>query len=409
VQRERRARKRGSAPPDQPIEPPAGGTQVAVRHDDDGRLQATISTDTHPKVNEICALCGVDDREWEIEWWQASTSDAHRKRRETDLVFDDGKISGTVRDHGDLHVETLWHVKVRFRRRWERSIDDEIAYYREQIAAAPRRQWPAVKRRRATGVRGEFAMPDLHIGRLAHAEISGEDYDVERACTLAREAVADALPFLDGVDSITFPVGHDVLNVDSLLNTTTKGTRQDEAALWQMTFRAAKQVHHEIIEQFATIAPVDVIVVPGNHDEQRSWYLGEEIAAWFRGHKRVTVDATIAPRVYRRFGATLIGYSHGHREVPRELSTMMMREAPREDVLDARVFEFHHGHLHTDKAVPATGYGEGVMRRFFSTLAPAGTWESGKYGTASQLRASHALRYEPDGTVTERKWHPLAR
>jgi hypothetical protein len=46
----------------------------------------------------------------------------------------------------------------------------------------------------------------------------------------------------------------------------------------------------EVIDKCASIAPVDVIIIPGNHDEERTFYMGDALACRYEGNPNVTVD-----------------------------------------------------------------------------------------------------------------------
>ena len=75
------------------------------------------------------------------------------------------------------------------------------------------------------------------------------------------------------------------MHIDSKMNTTTKGTRQDvDALIWQIR-RECQRTAVWAIEYLKQIAPVDVVVVPDNHAELNTLTIGEYLSAWFRNDK----------------------------------------------------------------------------------------------------------------------------
>lgn len=135
-----------------------------------------------------------------------------------------------------------------------------------------------------------LGIPDLHLGKLCWPDETGHDaYDVEIASRVYRDAVRDLLrlasPF--PVERVLLPVGNDFLNIDRGLagaskHTTTSGTAQDEDGRWQRSFRVGRQLLCETIDLCQELAPVEVVVVPGNHDSEKMWTLGEVLGAWYR-------------------------------------------------------------------------------------------------------------------------------
>jgi len=86
----------------------------------------------------------------------------------------------------------------------------------------------------------EIALFDLHLGKLAWAGETGENFDTKIARERFLGMLTDILGKARGFDyhEILFPIGNDFFNSDNLHNTTTAGTPQDEDLRWQKTFDA---------------------------------------------------------------------------------------------------------------------------------------------------------------------------
>ena len=150
----------------------------------------------------------------------------------------------------------------------------------------------------------------------------------------------------------------------------------------------------EAIDKCTTIAPVDVLVIPGNHDEERSFYMGEVLSAWYRSCPNVTVDNRAMKRKYYPYGVNLIGLTHGYYERLVNLSNIMPHEVP--DLWAAskyrewHVRDKHHKkdmHIITDEKI-------GMVIRILRSLSAPSTWAFDK-GFIGSLRAGEGFMWHP--------------
>lgn len=227
---------------------------------------------------------------------------------------------------------------------------------------------------------------DLHIGMLAWAEETlDDDWDSQIGVALALDAVESITDRLLGmnISRIIFPIGNDLLHTDTTIQgkggATTAGTPQDVDSRYLKMYRLAMHLMITIIDRLREIAPVDVIVVPGNHDRERMAYMGEAIYAWYRNDTEVTVDNSASLRKYTVFGKTLLGFTHGKDEKPETLPMIMAQEC-REAwaVTDYRVF--HTGHIHRKRKMltVTTDTYTGVEVITMPSLTPPESWHAMK-------------------------------
>jgi hypothetical protein len=99
------------------------------------------------------------------------------------------------------------------------------------------------------------------------------------------------------------------------------------------------------IELASLIAPVTVIVIPGNHDEEIAFYLGEVVHAWFRNNENITVIVSPKLRKYHQFGENMLGFSHGQYEKFDRLFANMAFEDMQMWATTRNKY-FYTGHLH---------------------------------------------------------------
>ncbi len=116
----------------------------------------------------------------------------------------------------------------------------------------------------------EVSLPDIHYGKYTGQTL---DEAEEEYMNTVKDLVAKA----DGlnIERIVLPIGNDGMNSEGYSRATTKGTPQQDSADWQETFVGYCNLMVRAIRFLSEAAPVDVVVVQGNHDYERMFYAGE--------------------------------------------------------------------------------------------------------------------------------------
>jgi hypothetical protein len=243
----------------------------------------------------------------------------------------------------------------------------------------------------------EINIPDLHIGKLAWGKESGDDYDIKIAIERYQKAVDSLLsrvnPFT--LEKFILPVGNDMINIDNKMNTTTGGTPQSCDSRFGKMFQAAKELLIETIDKLSQIAPVEVMVIPGNHDTVVMFTLGEVLDAWYHNNNQVTVINTHTPRKYLQYGNNLIMYTHGHNEKLQDLGIICATEQPQ--LWAATKFRrVHVGHLHHSKQIKYTDVQEypGFTVKVLNSLSANDAWHAEK--GYNSLKGAEAFLYHKD-------------
>jgi hypothetical protein len=193
------------------------------------------------------------------------------------------------------------------------------------------------------------------------------------------------------VGRILFPIGNDFYDTDTLEMTTTHGTLQRDDPRWQMVFRMGQDFTIRTIDKLTQIAPVDVVVVPGNHDETKMFYLGAVLDAWYHSNPNVNIDNATKLRKYYQFGSNLIGLTHGYHEKYGDLQSLMAYEQPKMWA-ESTHREWHLGDKHHSKSMlfPVEELKNGVVVRILRSLATPSTWEYNK-GFVGSLKAAEGF------------------
>jgi len=222
---------------------------------------------------------------------------------------------------------------------------------------------------------------DIHIGKYANELETGEQYDCETAVVRVLEGIEGLIQKSKGfdIDRVLFCVGNDVLHIDNVYNTTTKGTHQDTDGKWWEHYEIALMLYVKCIETLRHIAPVDVIHSMSNHDYQSGFHLAHTLKSWFRKTKDVSFDITVANRKYYKYGNNLIGLEHGDGAKMDKLPLLMAQEKPEMwSKSKFRYWYLHHIHHKVKhKWLDAKDY-IGVTVEYMRSPSSADSWHSRK-------------------------------
>jgi hypothetical protein len=254
---------------------------------------------------------------------------------------------------------------------------------------------------------------DLHLGKLAWKEETGEDYDLKIAEEKFVLAIEDLIRKVSGnkIDKILFPVGNDIYNSDKALPfaQTTAGTPQQDDSRWQKMFRTGVRLIVWAINRLSSIAPVDVVTVFSNHDHERVFYLGEVISAVFHNHKNVNIDNSPMVRKYYKYGTCLFGLAHGHNERPEQLPLLMAQES-KSIWAETCYREWLLGHLHHSKKMlteTSKDY-SGVKVTYLTSPSAPDAWHFSK-GFTGSIKGAEAFIYDKEQGLIGTAVHNILR
>ena len=347
---------------------------------------------------DIIEQFNIDLNEWEIDRYIIKTSEGYRKDRKVDWHVKDGIVGqGDVTDTGKMLVVPLFHIQVRLiKKKKEIQIRSSI-----QMMIEDAKKFAPVYQKinypqHTEGLLYELDMFDIHFGRLTWEEESGESYDIKIAEKAIKSTIEKLLMYVQNfpIEKIIFPLGNDFFNVDNKFNTTTKGTPQQEDTRYQKTFRKGREICTWMIDLCSQIAPVDVLIIPGNHDEQRSFYLGDALECWYHDSQDVNIDNRAMKQKYYSFGKNLIGFAHGADEKLKNLPFLMAVDQP-QLWAKSKFREWHTGDKHHKKdLVPIADESTGMVVRILRALAAEDAWTFNS-GYRS-LRSSEAFLWHPE-------------
>lgn len=248
----------------------------------------------------------------------------------------------------------------------------------------------------------EFAIFDHHLGKEGFdAETLQHNWSIETAMEQYQKVIEFGLSKvdIDNVHEFLLPTGNDLINVDSVLGSTTSGTKVGSDTFWLNLFRYSKEAVSQAIQMLQQYAPVKAIFIPGNHDHNGVLALSEVIKAMFQHNTDVDVICSGRGREWYDFGNNLLGWHHGDRCDAKKAHTMMIADVPHL-IKKNQYRAMHVGHTHrsakTETVSLLTSTEEfGLTYEICPSLSPLDKWHDANLFIGN-LRRSKIFGYEYD-------------
>lgn len=249
----------------------------------------------------------------------------------------------------------------------------------------------------------ELNMPDMHFGKLAWNQESGEDYNLDLAQERYFKAISYLMSFVNSnlLTEIILPIGNDMLNIDSRKNETFSGTPQDSDSRFFKIVQIVKNVLIKTISDLSKEVPVKVIVVSGNHDPESMFMIGEILDAYFYYNPNVTIDNSPKQRKYYQYGKCGFQYTHGNEEKHGDLGLIFATEQPQ--LWAETLHRFAKlGHFHKNKKTNYVSVDDypGFQVQILPSLSGADAWHTSK-GYMANKQAKGFLYHKEDGEVAQ--------
>lgn len=364
-----------------------------TREQTDNSLSVCLNQTRIRSADELIKHCGIDTNEWALEKFRCSVWEMGAVPRATG----NDKV-GWQRKSTKIMVQRLYSVAAWFRRKTVevavRSVVDELIARAKKYAP----KYKPIKRPpKQSGNMLEVMMPDIHFGRLAWGKETGwEDYDLEIGEGDFRKAIEEIVSRTSfyHFDKILLVVGNDLINMDNRENTTTHGTAQASDSRYQKVFLKVHELQVWAIERLREVAPVEVLLVPGNHDTLTVFHVGHALECWFKNCKDVHVDNAPTLRKYFEWGVNGILFLHGDKGKLKDYALLMATEC-REMWGRTTWHEVHTGdkhHVHLEEQL-------GARVRILPSLAPSSHWESEHNYVGAQRSAEAYVWNKNEGLI----------
>lgn len=195
-----------------------------------------------------------------------------------------------------------------------------------------------------------YPIGDHHMGLHSWKPESGSTYDLK----IAEQLLCDAIDRLVKTaprckEGLIISVG-DYFHSDNRHAHTTNSTHTLDVdtryqKVLEVGIRAFRRAIESALDHHET---VNVICALGNHDWHTSLFLSMALKHIYENEERVKVADSYSPRIYHRFGANLIGVTHGDKTKPETLPLLMAAER-HADWGETKHRVWYTGHLHHER------------------------------------------------------------
>ena len=243
----------------------------------------------------------------------------------------------------------------------------------------------------------EISIADFH---LAKKYVDGDNDPSDRFSKyiLFAHSLIEKVNSAYTIDTIVFPISNDFFHTDNYHNQTTNGTPQDVildyASEYELGFNL---LVHTITILKSYCNNLNVILVQGNHDRTKSYYLAHALDVFFSADKNITFNREHSVIKATVLGNTFIGWHHGNCKI--EDLPLLFATHPEYGKLfgEAKYREVHTGDKHHYMAKEV----KGVRIQQMPSLSGTDRWHLDN-NYVHNIRAALALVYDPiKGKIAE--------
>ena len=200
------------------------------------------------------------------------------------------------------------------------------------------------------------------------------------------------------IDTVVLPISNDFFHTDNYQHATTNGTPQDTIVDYADEYEHGFDLLVQAIDFLkANAKEVDVLLVQGNHDRTKSYYLAHALDVYYSEDPSVFFDRTTSLVKAVVLGNTFIGYHHGNCKIE-DLPLLFATHKEYSTYFGNAVYrEVHTGDKHHYMAKEV----KGVRIQQMPSLSGTDRWHSDNNFVHS-IRAGLALVYDPTlGKIAE--------
>ena len=341
---------------------------IEWRHDlDDGTAEIKGISASEPKdPEEIIRILKIDTTKWRLStYWN--------KEQSNGMWLISAQVSQIKKEGKDFLKETLENFKPKYTPVKEVLVNGK---FENKTCAV-------------------LSIQDLHFGKEGNDKI----VDDFRAAIINLTARAY---HSHNVDKIVYVFGGDLLNMDTFMGTTTKGTPVDSDMRAQEAYDIAFDCLYwsiNYLKQFCNT--LHVVYLPGNHDRLSSYHMAHGLSKCFQTDPNIIFDATYAERKVVVYGDNFLAFEHGDvtkkwtplvyaTEFPLQWGTTTYRTC-------------YTGHFHTKKATEFVSDNEihGFSIKHLPSLSKSDYWHYHNKFTGSKRQAVMEIHDFNDGKVSE--------
>ena len=256
---------------------------------------------------------------------------------------------------------------------------------------------PQPKTERAKLIDVEISLSDFH---LAKRHIDGDNSPsvrCKRYFEAATNLIYDVKALYD-IDRIVFPISNDFFHTDNFHHQTTAGTPQETIVDYAHEYELGFALLVDTIAMLKNVCKeVHVVLVQGNHDRTKSYYLAHALDVYFHADPNIYFDREHSVVKATMLGETFIGYHHGNCKIE-DLPLLFATHPDYSQMFGyAKYREVHTGDKHHYMAKEV----KGVRIQQMPSLSGTDRWHQDNNFVHS-VRAALALVYDKElGKISE--------
>lgn len=291
---------------------------------------------------------------------------------------------------------------------WRADMDDSGAILKEELTKAVKPLSIKYTKAAPTGDMAlEIMLTDHHFGKIPYS-YKAEDWSLENSKAEYLKAIEFHVSKAPKeVSTLILPIGNDLLHINSNTGSTKKGTPMEYSANYHHLYAFVRDCVAGSIVSLSKRFNIKVVIVPGNHDEDACYRLGDYLEGLFDGNDRVDVNNTGHDRKYIQWGDSIIMWTHGEKVKLEKLHDSFSVDVPQMNAL-AKYRYVHTGHLHKNQRIDTfrkTMKDEylGTEAEVCPSLSPTDNWHFENMYTGGQRRCK-AFLYALKGGKTD-EWY----
>lgn len=239
-----------------------------------------------------------------------------------------------------------------------------------------------------------LSIQDLHFGKEGNADVVNAFKDAVANLTM-RAYMSHR------VEKIIYVFGGDLLNMDTFMGQTTKGTPVDNDMRAQDAYNQAFDALYwsvHFLNQFCET--LEVVYLPGNHDRLSSYHLAHALSKCFQD-ENIIFDVDYAERKVKTYGHNFFGFEHG--DVTKKWTPLVYATEFPVDWGSTQYRTCYTGHFHSKKTTEYVTDNEihGFAIKHLPSLSHADYWHYHNKFTGSKRQAVMEVHDYTKGKISE--------
>lgn len=344
---------------------------IISQHNDleSGKLKLEAVTTTEPKTPEdIIKLLKIDTKKWKLsQYWNKQKSNGTWivSALVTNLSKEESKLIQFLNVMKDYKFPKVEHS----------------LYKIENSSLLP--------------TCGVLNLQDLHFGKKGNEDMT------EIMLSVVRDLLSKCSSSYY-LDKLIIVLGGDALNMDTFLNTTTKGTPVESSMSPQDTYVEAFEGLYLLLLLLKSYSnKLNVMFIPGNHDRLSSFHLLHALSKSFNGVDDIKFDVEYGERKVLTYGENMFAFEHG--DVSKKTTPLVYATEFPNEWGQTTFRTLFTGHYHIKKTTEYITENEihGFSIKIMPSLSSTDYWHSHNKFIGSKRSAVLEVYSDKEGKIAE--------